>query len=105
MIQRNSWTKHVSLSWNLKYNFTLRATWLCYESFGTLALGIYLFTENNTLERCQRYFTLSFQESIQDGVVNFNSGEFQLCVVCMTLEFLPQAILLFVTGELFFSDD
>ena len=39
-----------------------------------------------------------FQESVQDGQISFSSEEFRLCVVCMTCEFLPQALMLVTTG-------
>ena len=97
---RNSWTQHISLTYNQRYSFTLRSTWLCYESFGTIALGIYLFKEEYCLELYQRYFIYAFQESFQDGQIRFESEEFQLCVACMTFEFLPQALMLFTTGKM-----
>ena len=93
---RNSWTQHISLTYNQKYSFTLRSTWLCYESFGTIALGIYLFKEKVMLNYIRVIFFI-LQESFQNGQIQFNSGEFQLCVVCMTFEFLPQALMLVTT--------
>ena len=39
---RNSWSRHLSLTYNQKYEYVLRVTWVGYEFFGTLALGIYL---------------------------------------------------------------
>ena len=39
---RNSWSQHLSLTYNQKYEYVLRVTWVGYEFFGTLALGIYL---------------------------------------------------------------
>ena len=39
---KNSWSGHLSLTYNQKYKYVLRVTWVGYEFFGTLALGIYL---------------------------------------------------------------
>ena len=39
---RNSWSKHFSISYNVKYNFICNATWIGYNFFSTLALVIYL---------------------------------------------------------------
>ena len=41
-LMRNSWSKHLSMTYNQKYEYVLRVTWIGYEFFGTLALGIYL---------------------------------------------------------------
>ena len=42
-IQKNSWTKHLSLSHNERYNFVLRMTASGYSFFATVALVITLF--------------------------------------------------------------
>ena len=69
---RNSWSQHLSLTYNQKYEYVLRVTWIGYEFFGTLALGIYLL-KGNTLE--ERY----------------------LAIVILVLEGFPQFMLLGLT--------
>ena len=41
-ITKNSWVKHVSFSYNERYNFLIRMTWVAYSFFATIALGIAL---------------------------------------------------------------
>ena len=69
---RNSWSQHLSLTYNQKYEYVLRVTWIGYEFFGTLALGIYLL-KGDTLE--ERY----------------------LAIVILVLEGFPQFMLLGLT--------
>ena len=42
IIIKNSWSKHFSLTYNEKYEFVLRGTWIGYQFFATLSLVIYL---------------------------------------------------------------
>ena len=42
IIMKNSWSKHFSLTYNEKYEFVLRGTWIGYQFFATLSLVIYL---------------------------------------------------------------
>ena len=69
---RNSWSRHLSLTYNQKYEYVLRVTWIGYEFFGTLALGIYLL-KGDTLE--EKY----------------------LAIVILVLEGFPQFMLLGLT--------
>ena len=41
-ITKNSWVKHLSFSYNERYNFLIRMTWVAYSFFATIALGIAL---------------------------------------------------------------
>ena len=41
-ITKNSWVKHLSFSYNERYNFLIRMTWVGYSFFATIALGIAL---------------------------------------------------------------
>ena len=41
-ITKNSWVKHVSFSYNERYNYLIRMTWSGYSLFATIALGIAL---------------------------------------------------------------
>ena len=41
-LKKNGWTKHLSLTYNLRYNFVLRVTTIGYKFFATLSLSIYL---------------------------------------------------------------
>ena len=41
-ITKNSWVKHFSYSYNERYNFLIRMTWVGYSFFATVALGIAL---------------------------------------------------------------
>ena len=41
-ITKNSWVKHFSFSYNERYNFLIRMTWVGYSFFATVALGIAL---------------------------------------------------------------
>ena len=42
LVLRNSWSQHLSVTYNEKYEYVLRVTWVGYQFFGTLALAIYL---------------------------------------------------------------
>ena len=42
LVLRNSWSRHLSVTYNEKYEYVLRVTWVGYQFFGTLALAIYL---------------------------------------------------------------
>ena len=41
-IKKNSWVKHLSFSYNERYNFLIRMTWVAYSLFATIAFGIAL---------------------------------------------------------------
>ncbi len=41
-ITKNSWVKHLSFSYNERYNFLIRMTWVGYSFFATIALAIAL---------------------------------------------------------------
>ena len=41
-ITKNSWVKHLSFSYNERYNFLIRMTWAGYSFFATIALSIAL---------------------------------------------------------------
>ena len=41
-IRKNSWLKHLSFSYNERYNFLIRMTWAGYSFFATIALSIAL---------------------------------------------------------------
>ena len=41
-IKENTYTKHLSFSYNRRYNFVLRWTWDGYKFFSTVALILYL---------------------------------------------------------------
>ena len=41
-IRKNSWVKHLSFSYNERYNFLIRMTWAGYSFFATIALSIAL---------------------------------------------------------------
>ena len=41
-IKKNSWVKHLSFSYNERYNFLIRMTWVAYSFFATVALAIAL---------------------------------------------------------------
>ena len=41
-ITKNSWVKHLSFSYNERYNFLIRMTWVGYQFFATIALAIAL---------------------------------------------------------------
>ena len=47
IIMKNSWSKHFSLTYNEKYEFVLRGTWIGYQFFATLSLVIYLLKVHN----------------------------------------------------------
>ena len=47
IIMKNSWSKHFSLTYNEKYEFVLRGTWIGYQFFATLSLVIYLLKVKN----------------------------------------------------------
>ena len=41
-IHKNSWTRHVSLTYNQRYNLVMRVTWAGYSFFATVALAMVL---------------------------------------------------------------
>ena len=42
MICKNSWFKHLSLSYNERWNLVMRMTWAGYSFFATMALSVAL---------------------------------------------------------------
>ena len=51
LVLRNSWSRHLSVTYNEKYEYVLRVTWVGYQFFGTLALAIYLIQVSQIFER------------------------------------------------------
>ena len=69
---KNSWSKHLSISYNERYNFVLRVTWNGYLFFSTIALGISLLQVSST-------------------------EEFVLGIVVLSVEGIPQFLVLGMT--------
>ena len=65
IILKNSWTKHFSLTYNEKYEFVLRGTWLGYQFFGTLSLVIYLLKVRETLNK-QKGLKVTKEDLVDD---------------------------------------
>ena len=53
IIKKNSWTYHVSVSYNKKYNYIVNNTWVGYQFFGTLSLVLYLLKVKYLSEKYQ----------------------------------------------------
>ena len=100
LILKNSWTKHVSLTYNEKYawgedfffmtfqeNYILisvfSTTWYAYNLFSTLSLVMYL------LKVYENYFMKLLSESYQGDTAE----EFYLALAVLGLGFLPQMMI------------
>ena len=84
---RNSWSRHLSLTYNQKYEYVLRVTWVGYEFFGTLALGIYLLKVNPR----------DTDTKINISVQGETSEEKYLAIICLVLEGFPKFFLVGLT--------
>ena len=60
-INRNSWTKDISISYNQRYNFVSRITWKGWTAFSTLSLCIPLFKGSTFIENALGAVILSLE--------------------------------------------
>ena len=85
-ILKNSWSKHFSITYNEKYNYVFNVTWIGYNLFGTLALGIYLL----------KVTFLNFPERIHYSLQGDDFEENLLGYTVLALEAVP---LFFMIGQ------
>ena len=75
------------MTYNQKYKYVLRVTWVGYEFFGTLALGIYLLKVILVLSR----------QTTHLSVKGDTLEERYLAIVILALEGFPQLMILGLT--------
>ena len=88
-VLRNSWSRHLSMTYNQKYEYVLRVTWVGYEFFGTLALGIYLIQVPNVV-----LFYYLLHKMFPKGET---LEELYLAIVILAFEGFPQFMILGLT--------